>query len=108
MYECPTQRSLATREKRDPNYAFVANHGDFGGGAVCHNAQNGDDGVNGEIDMRQGSPGLINDFSEEQRNQLELGREPFEYFWCQRGEQLIPHGLAYGCVREIRHDMVHP
>jgi|SRR5580700_5211060 hypothetical protein len=108
LHECPTRRSLATHEKSDPNYAFVANHGDFGGGAACHNAQKRDYGVNGEIDMRQGSPGLTNDFAEGQRNQLELGREPFEYFWCQRREQLIPRGLLHGRVREIRNDMVHP
>jgi hypothetical protein len=50
----------------------MADHGDFGGGAVFHHVQQGDDGGGREIHVFQFAAVFEQFFAERQRNQFEV------------------------------------
>src|SRR5579863_1950672 len=77
LHDRTTGGSFTAHEQRDADEAFVANYRDFRRRAVCEYVQQGYDGVGREIDVTEGIAGLIQDFAEWHRDELQVRIYPF-------------------------------
>jgi hypothetical protein len=90
-------------EQRDTDRAFMADHGDLGGGAVFHHVQQGDDGGGGEINVFEFAAVFEQFLAEGQRNQFQVLKQGFQVLARQGRKQLILLGAAVADDRTGRH-----
>jgi len=81
-------------EQRHADHAFMADHGDLGGGAVLHHIEQRDDGGGGEVHIFHGIAELEEFLAERQLYQFQMFKQGFQCLARQRGQQFVLLGAA--------------
>ena len=89
MYHGAIWHRLPAHEQGNADDALIAHHGDLGGGAVGHDVEQGDNGGDGEIHVLQLITGLVENITEGQGDELQMGIEALGLGVGQGGQEMV-------------------